>query len=82
MYTTHTLAEIHKIEATMGKVLKTFNDRTSSRRLSYIAIEGCIGIGKTTLAKHIGSIFSAQLLLEGVNQNPFLSNFYKKSSTR
>lgn len=43
---------------------------------NYIVIEGCIGAGKTTLAKMIGSEYSAEQVLEQFNENPFLAKFY------
>jgi deoxyadenosine/deoxycytidine kinase len=42
----------------------------------YIAIEGAIGVGKTTLARLIKDEFDAELLLEVFEENPFLSDFY------
>lgn len=42
----------------------------------YIAIEGVIGVGKTTLARLLQSSFDAELLLEIFEENPFLSDFY------
>lgn len=42
----------------------------------YIAIEGVIGVGKTTLARLVAPIFQADLLLEVFEENPFLSDFY------
>ncbi len=42
----------------------------------YIAIEGVIGVGKTTLARMLQPIYSAELLLEVFEENPFLSDFY------
>lgn len=42
----------------------------------YIAIEGVIGVGKTTLARLIHQSFQAELLLEVFEENPFLSDFY------
>src|SRR5512143_2997159 len=42
----------------------------------YIAIEGVIGVGKTTLARLLAPAFSADLLLEVFEENPFLSDFY------
>jgi deoxyguanosine kinase len=42
----------------------------------YIAIEGVIGVGKTTLARLLQSAFNAEILLEVFEENPFLSDFY------
>lgn len=42
----------------------------------YVAIEGVIGVGKTTLARLLQSSFQAGLLLEVFEENPFLSDFY------
>jgi deoxyguanosine kinase len=42
----------------------------------YIAIEGVIGVGKTTLARLLQPAFEADLLLEIFEENPFLSDFY------
>jgi len=42
----------------------------------YIAIEGAIGVGKTTLARLLRPSFDAGLLLEVFEENPFLSDFY------
>jgi deoxyguanosine kinase len=42
----------------------------------YIAIEGVIGVGKTTLARLLQPAFNAALLLEVFEENPFLSDFY------
>ncbi len=42
----------------------------------YIAIEGVIGVGKTTLARMLKDHFGSCLLLEVFEENPFLSNFY------
>jgi len=42
----------------------------------YIAIEGVIGVGKTTLARMLQPIYDANILLEIFEENPFLSDFY------
>lgn len=44
---------------------------------NYIAIEGSIGAGKTTLAKKISTDLNASLLLEKFEDNPFLPQFYE-----
>jgi deoxyguanosine kinase len=42
----------------------------------YIAIEGVIGVGKTSLARLLQPIFQSELLLEVFEENPFLADFY------
>jgi deoxyguanosine kinase len=42
----------------------------------YIAIEGVIGVGKTTLARLLQPAFQSELVLEVFEENPFLSDFY------
>jgi deoxyguanosine kinase len=42
----------------------------------YVAIEGVIGVGKTTLARLLQQVFQAHLVLEVFEENPFLSDFY------
>ena len=42
----------------------------------YVAIEGVIGVGKTTLARLLRPMFEAEILLEIFEENPFLSDFY------
>lgn len=42
----------------------------------FIAIEGVIGVGKTTLARLLQPLFEAEILLEVFEENPFLSDFY------
>ncbi|MCL9804807.1 2-amino-4-hydroxy-6-hydroxymethyldihydropteridine diphosphokinase [Flavobacterium amniphilum] len=46
-------------------------------KVNYIAIEGNIGAGKTTLATKISEDFNAKLVLERFADNPFLPKFYK-----
>lgn len=42
----------------------------------YVAIEGVIGIGKTTLARLLQKRFQSSILLEVFEENPFLADFY------
>lgn len=42
----------------------------------YLAIEGVIGVGKTTLARLLQPVFQVKLVLEVFEENPFLSDFY------
>ena len=46
------------------------------RNLNYVAIEGAIGVGKTSLAKLLSDKLGAKLILEKFEDNPFLSEFY------
>jgi len=48
-----------------------------SERPRYIAVEGPIGVGKTTLADLLAAELGAQLVCEQPDENPFLSAFYK-----
>ena len=43
----------------------------------YIAIEGPIGVGKTALARRLAENLDAELVLEEVEENPFLERFYR-----
>ena len=43
----------------------------------YIAIEGVIGVGKTTLARMLKDEFDAEVLMEVFDENPFLAKFYE-----
>lgn len=48
--------------------------------MKYIAIEGVIGAGKTTLATMLAKNLDGELLLEEFEDNPFLADFYKEPS--
>jgi deoxyguanosine kinase len=45
--------------------------------VQYIAIEGVIGAGKTTLAQMLGERLNAEVVLERFEENPFLGKFYE-----
>ena len=45
-------------------------------RYSYIAIEGLIGAGKTTLAKRLAAQWNGRFVREEFDENPFLPQFY------
>ena len=47
------------------------------RNVYYIAVEGVIGVGKTSLCSLIGEQFSAKIVFEQFEENPFLDDFYK-----
>ena len=81
------------LKKTVAELLRTTNDTSPVQRLSdqlsfpaqkspflnykYIAIEGNIGSGKTTLATKIAEDFNAKLILEQLSDNPFLPKFYE-----
>lgn len=46
------------------------------KEIRYIAIEGVIGAGKTSLAKKLSERLDANLILEEFETNPFLEKFY------
>ena len=48
-----------------------------SPETKYIAIEGPVGSGKTSLAKKMANHLDGKLILEQPETNPFLENFYK-----
>ena len=45
--------------------------------IRYIAIEGAIGAGKTTLANMLGETLQANVVVEQFEENPFLKDFYR-----
>jgi len=48
-----------------------------ARTLRYIAIEGPIGVGKTSLAHRLAETLEFDLVLERAEENPFLERFYR-----
>lgn len=53
------------------------NTSLSLSNKKLIAVEGPIGVGKTTLARKLAESIQAELLLEGAVDNPFLEKFYQ-----
>ena len=43
----------------------------------FIVVEGPIGVGKTSLAKRLAESFGGEVVLEQIEQNPFLERFYR-----
>jgi deoxyadenosine/deoxycytidine kinase len=43
----------------------------------YLVIEGVIGAGKTSLSRMLSDRLASQLVLEEVEENPFLKDFYR-----
>lgn len=60
--------------------LKNPIENLNFQSLNYIAIEGNIGAGKTTLATKIAEDYNAKTVLERFADNPFLPKFYKDQS--
>ena len=46
----------------------------------YVVVEGAIGVGKTSLARLMAERMQARLVLEEVEENPFLRDFYRDRS--
>ncbi|WP_456421711.1 2-amino-4-hydroxy-6-hydroxymethyldihydropteridine diphosphokinase [Lutibacter sp.] len=63
-----------KIENTYLKLKRPIS---LSEKYNYIAIEGNIGAGKTTLTNMIAEDFNAKIILERFADNPFLPKFYE-----
>ena len=49
------------------------------KKTYHIAVEGSIGVGKTSLAKILSKRLKCKLILEEFEDNPFLADFYKNS---
>ena len=58
--------------------LKNPSKQFDFSNFNYIAIEGNIGAGKTSLAHHISADYNAKLILERFADNPFLPKFYEE----
>lgn len=84
------------LKVRIGEILKTSGDsaeisiyrgalklpeiKYTFRQSNYIAIEGNIGAGKTSLSTMISQDFNAKLILERFKDNPFLPKFYEDSN--
>lgn len=61
----------------MGVAVEDNRDQDRDRdSLRYVVIEGCIGVGKTTLTHLLSERLGARRVLEVVEENPFLPEFY------
>jgi deoxyadenosine/deoxycytidine kinase len=65
------------VEAELLNTLGLDTNLASLKVPSYIAVEGPIGVGKTTLAKLLAETFSCETILEDAEENPFLERFYQ-----
>ncbi|WP_027064924.1 2-amino-4-hydroxy-6-hydroxymethyldihydropteridine diphosphokinase [Maribacter sp. Hel_I_7] len=76
---TRNLLQECKDKSTITKQIRRLfkNRHNFFASLEYLAIEGNIGAGKTTLATKISEDFNAKLILERFAENPFLPNFYR-----
>lgn len=63
-------SEIKPIEETLVR------PQSISEKYNYLAIEGNIGAGKTTLTKMMANDYNAKIVLERFADNPFLPKFY------
>jgi deoxyadenosine/deoxycytidine kinase len=57
--------------------LKNPSSKSPILNYNYVAVEGNIGSGKTSLSNQISNDFDSKLILERFLDNPFLANFYK-----
>jgi deoxyadenosine/deoxycytidine kinase len=53
------------------------NRQPSNLSPRYIVVEGPVGVGKTSLARRLARSFDSDLVLEQVEENPFLEQFYR-----
>lgn len=53
------------------------SDRPADCPYAHIAIEGVIGVGKTSLCLLLADLFGGRCLLEDVDANPFIADFYR-----
>ena len=69
-------SELEKQSKWLRNPIKDFD----TSKFRYLALEGNIGAGKTSLATKMASDFNAKLILERFKENPFLPKFYEDAS--
>lgn len=74
------LSTSDKSECKVISELESPLQKINLNQFNYIAIEGNIGAGKTTLTTRIAEDFNAKTVLERFADNPFLPKFYKDQS--
>ena len=72
---TEDISEIKAVHSIISPI-----EKLQLQQFNYIAIEGNIGAGKTTLSSKIAQDCNAKLVLERFADNPFLPKFYKDQS--
>lgn len=69
----------HKPEHALQKTATKFvSPRDATGNTRYIAVEGPIGVGKTTLTRRLAETLGASAILEDAANNPFLEGFYRR----
>lgn len=69
----------HSTDDTETQTLGLYRQQLTGRNPpSYIAIEGPIGVGKTTLARKLAEVLEYPTLLEPATENPFLDRYYRE----
>lgn len=80
-----TVLQLNEVIAENGieksaETLQNPNEKKDFSRFNYVAIEGNIGAGKTSLATKIAEHFNGKLILERFADNPFLPKFYEDNN--
>ncbi len=74
-----TPAQSEQPDAQDAQALGAYQQLLSGRELpAYVAVEGPIGVGKTTLARKLAQVLGYPLLLEPAAENPFLDRYYRE----
>ncbi len=69
------------VAETPGQIVRKVSAAIEQDRIPrYIAVEGPIGVGKTTLTRHLAEAFRHPIMLEPVAENPFLDRFYAEGA--